>query len=331
MSDASLYFSFRRGDLIGINGIYMDDLLRAVSDELQEICQQTHEKFERSGDQSLPLTFAGVSINRHQDGKLSMDQTFYLQKLECIESSSDFQSFRSMRMRVAWLANTRPDMQFEISQLAQVTKERFDADPMAHIKKLNNSIRYAHDNIAHLPFPKLDLRSVRIVGYSDAAFANNYDATSQLGRVILLIDDDNNSIPIAFKSYKSRRVTRSVLSAEVIAFANLFDYAFSIRSQIEQALRRGVPMHLLTDSKSLFDIISKGSRTSEKRIMLDIHATREAYRHQEISNIGFVRSQYNLADGLTKPKMQGSLLGVLRKGQHQVQCEQWIIQNMLWR
>ena len=62
-------------------------------------------------------------------------------------------------------------------------------------------------------------------------------------------------------------MTRSVLSAEVVAFADLFDDSFAIRDQIEQALGQPVPMHLLTDSKSLFDIVSKGSRTSEKRIM----------------------------------------------------------------
>ena len=139
------------------------------------------------------------------------------------------------------------------------------------------------------------------------------------------MDDTDNVIPISFKSYKSRRVTRSVLSAEVIAFADLFDDSFAIRSQIEHALGRPIAIHLLTDSKSLFDIISKGSRTSEKRIMLDIHATRAAYQAEEISNIGFVRSNDNIADGLTKPKMQYELLNMLREGSHKVKCEQWIL------
>lgn len=114
------------------------------------------------------------------------------------------------------------------------------------------------------------------------------------------------------------------LSAEVIAFAYLFDDAFALRTQLEHALRRGVAMHLLTDSKSLFDIISKGSRNSEKRIKLDLHATRQAYVSREISKIGFVHINHNLADGLTKPKMQGALLGLLMKGGHDVICEQWI-------
>ena len=86
--------------------------------------------------------------------------------------------------------------------------------------------------MAHLKFPKLERKTIRIVGYSDAAHANNYDLTSQLGRIIFLMDDSSKCVQISFKSYKSRRVTRSVLSAEVVAFANLFDDAFALRSHI---------------------------------------------------------------------------------------------------
>ena len=94
------------------------------------------------------------------------------------------------------------------------------------------------------------------------------------------MDDTDRFSPISLKSYKSRRVARSVLAAEVTAFADLFDDAYALRLQFEHALGRSLPMQLMTDSKSLFDIISKGSRTSEKRIMFDIHAARQAYQAQ---------------------------------------------------
>ena len=123
-----------------------------------------------------------------------------------------------MRMKVAWSANTRPDMQFEKSQLAQVTHDRFAQNAAAYLKRLNAVVRYAHNNVAHLLFPNLDMIIIRIVSYSDAGFANNSDLPSQLGRIILLVDKSNSAVPISFKSCKSRRVARSVLSAEVIPF-----------------------------------------------------------------------------------------------------------------
>lgn len=89
----------------------------------------------------------------------------------------------------------------------------------------------------------------------------------------------------------------------MIAFADLFDDSFAIRSQIEEATYRAVPMHFMTDSKLLFDIVSKGSRTNEKRVMIDVHNARRVYQYHEISNIVFVRSEHNIADGLTKTKM----------------------------
>ena len=300
-------------------------MLRAGKREFKKLSQITHKRFKTNGDEDLPLTFSGLHISRNNDGTLSVDQEYYNKKLEELDSPEDYSKFRSMRMRLAWMANTRPDMLLEISQIAQITLERFKQGAQAHWKRLNSAISYAHNNVAHLKIPKLDLGTIRIVGYSDASFANNHDLSSQLGRIILLVDDDDSAVPICFKSYKSRRVTRSVLSAEVIAFADLFDDAYALRSQAEQALKRSIPMHLLTDSKSLFDMISKGSRSSEKRIMLDIHAARQAYQAKEISNIGFVRSSDNLADGLTKQKMQAELFKLLQHAKHTVKCEQWII------
>ena len=184
-----------------MNRSYMNDFPHAGKQKFKELCQKTHHSFEISGYDSLPLTFAGLTVSKRHEGFLSIDQTFYLGKLECLESTSSFSNFRSIRMRVAWIADTRPDLQFEISRLAEVTGGVFKQDATAHIKRLDTIVRYAHEIIASLPFPKLDLHSIRIVGYSDAAFANNHDDTSQLGLIILLVDDGNAAVLIKFKSY----------------------------------------------------------------------------------------------------------------------------------
>ena len=54
------------------------------------------------------------------------------------------------------LANTRPDLQFRISQLAQITADMFESDAHAPLERLNFAVRYAHKNVAHLKFPKID-------------------------------------------------------------------------------------------------------------------------------------------------------------------------------
>ena len=70
-----------------------------------------------------------------------MDQTVYVKRLEELDPSSNFSDFRSVRMRLAWLANTCPDLLIEIYQLAQITLERFNEGSAAHWKRLNSAIR----------------------------------------------------------------------------------------------------------------------------------------------------------------------------------------------
>eukprot|EP00171_Calliarthron_tuberculosum_P000537 IDg537t1 len=101
------------------------------------------------------------------------------------------------------------------------------------------------------------------------------------------------------------------MGGEVIAFSDLFDRAATYAAELGEIYSRRIPVQLFTDSKSLFDVISKGSRTSEKRLMLDIAAAREGFRNKTISDIGFVRSSSNIADGLTKAMSQAALQSVV--------------------
>ena len=96
---------------------------------------------------------------------------------------------------------------------------------------------------------------------------------------------------------------------------------------MEFDLRQTIPVHILTDSKSMIDIISKGSRTSEKGVMLDVYAAQQAHKAKEISTIGFVRSSHKLADGLTKPKVQAALYQLLKTAYHKPKDEQKIIRG----
>ena len=76
-------------------------------------------------------------------------------------------------------------------------------------------------------------------------------------------------------------------------------------------LSKKVPVKLLTDSKSLFEVVSKDSRTSEKRMMLDIAAAREGFKIKTISDITFIQSSQNIADGLTESMTQAILRKIM--------------------
>jgi hypothetical protein len=99
----------------------------------------------------------------------------------------------------------------------------------------------------------------RLQVYSDALYANNPDGSSQLGYIIFLADENGNFQPLFWCSHKSRRVTRSVLESETMALADAFDMAYALKHDIQTIIKQRVPIVIITDSLSLFDVIIKSS------------------------------------------------------------------------
>ena len=57
---------------------------------------------------------------------LHINQDFYVSKIEQIPIEADLSKSTSMRMKLAWIASPRPDLVFELSQIAQVTRTMFE-------------------------------------------------------------------------------------------------------------------------------------------------------------------------------------------------------------
>ena len=93
------------------------------------------------------------------------------------------------------------------------------------VRKVNNAVQYVLSNPAQVRITHLYVSLAGIVGYIDAEYASICDLSSQLGRVVLFIDNSGEAAPISYNSYKSRPVSRSLLSSEASAFADIFDKA----------------------------------------------------------------------------------------------------------
>ena len=64
----------------------------------------------------------------------------------------------------------------------------------------------------------------------------------------------------------------------------------------------------------MFDVITKGSSTTEKKLMIDIASGRECYNRKELSHVGLVASEHNIADGLTKETPNNALENLMSSG-----------------
>jgi hypothetical protein len=102
------------------------------------------------------------------------------------------------------------------------------------------------------------------------------------------------------------------MAAETLAFGDAFDAAFTLRHDMNLLVGRHVPLLLLTDSAGLFNSITRGKRTTEGRLMLDLYAAREAYKNRELDNIALIRSEHNVADAMKKVSGNEALLKVLK-------------------
>ncbi len=91
------------------------------------------------------------------------------------------------------------------------------------------------------------------------------------------------------------------MAGEVYAFSAGFDQAYTMKHDLERIFHQSIPLIMFTDSKQLFDVITRASHTTKKRLMTDIAAARKAYGRHEMSNFGLSAGEDNIADGLTKP------------------------------
>ncbi len=83
---------------------------------------------------------------------------------------------------------------------------------------------------------------------------------------------------------------------------------------------------VFTDSKCLFDTITKLSTVSEKRLLIDIAAIREAYTNGDLTNVAHVSSKFNLANVFTKANADTTMLRELMKNGKIVHpIDKWIV------
>lgn len=211
------------------------------------------------------LTFNGADISLRQN-VYSLTQRDHINRFSTLaEERINMSEFVSERARGAYIAAVcRPDITFGFAQCSKVTQLNVSA-----VKVLNKMIETAQRSADYgLKFVPLDKKSVRLAAFSDASFATNQDLTSQLGFFITLAGSHGNANVLHYTSVKSKRITRSVLAAELFAAVNAFDYASTLRVTINEVFGRFVPLVLYTDSKSLFESIVGTNMTTEKGYLL---------------------------------------------------------------
>lgn len=83
----------------------------------------------------------------------------------------------------------QPEAAFDLFHAAQTTKfERSD------FNTLNKRLKWQSENVTHkLQFVKVDIKTTKLMVFTNAFFVRNWDFFFQISYVIVLVDDDNNA------------------------------------------------------------------------------------------------------------------------------------------
>lgn len=89
-----------------------------------------------------------------------------------------------------------------------------------------------------------------------------------------------------------------------MALADAFEEAYNIKPNLELMKTLYIPLSMMTGSLSLLDIFTTALCITEKRFMIDFKTVQDSYNKSETQDVSYFRSEYNIADELTKVKKQ---------------------------
>ena len=177
--DLSLYAKHIAGQLVGLSGVYIDDLIEAGTKEFSNYTKQTGQRFDAKTRKMGAAKFMGMEFSQREGQGFNVHIGEYISELRPLPKPCSFEKFRSMRSKLLWTVNFRPDVACAIAKLSQITEKDFDRD--YDVKLTNKIVRHLQKHAIMLHNPKLDPKTLHLRTYADFSHANNRDLSTQLG------------------------------------------------------------------------------------------------------------------------------------------------------
>lgn len=149
--DLSLYKKHIAGRLVGISGVYVDDIIVTGSQEFRNFTARTNQAFDSKYACVGNVSFMGVQFQTDKKSK-KIEMEKYISTIAFLEVPSDFKSFNSTRHKLAWVLHTRPDIACAVAKLRQITESQYDEVFHAKGKQRDSVLKSTRSNS---PFPSL--------------------------------------------------------------------------------------------------------------------------------------------------------------------------------
>lgn len=110
-----------------------------------------------------------------------------------------------------------------------------------------------------------------------------------------------------------------------MAFFNANHMATTRKHDSKTMLEFLILLSMMTDTKSLFDTITKTSNTTKKRLMIGLKSVNGVYASLEVNDVALERSKFNIADAVTKVKTKCILFDTISNWRLDHLNKEWII------
>ena len=304
--DEALFTWRSEGKLHGLIGCHVDDFT------YQQVIEKIKEKFEISREDDCVFKYIGQEV-KQAHSEITIDQQQNIDDLSTTEipvdqdksdvlDSQKKRELKAIAGQINWIATqTRPNLAYDGCEISTSVKNSTVED----VTQANKVVRKAKSNTVRQRFRDLgDVKRAELISFSDASLGNLKDGASQSGHIIFLVGKNGNYSPISWQSKKIRRVIKSTLAEETLAFQEDAENCYILRSIIDEIYQlppeESVQVKCLTDNQSLCDTLYSTKIISDKRLKVDICMIRKMIENKEISQVSWIDTKKQLANCLTK-------------------------------
>ena len=350
-SDKCIYVLRRGGEVLGVIGAHVDDLLVAgcspsVDSRFEEAMAKLVARLpfgERKYADLAPVLYTGLNVRQHpQTRSIVIDQAHYVAKLKEVPTRKlpeglldrDGQTqFWSQLGALLWVAvNTRPDVAYDVSHFAS-----YGSRPeKQHLVSLNKIVRTLQSCDYSITFSKVvdSWDQMTLVVFSDAGHTSRPSGHSQSGTVTFWAPRevlDGQEVRAVLADYSSCKIDRAVWSSyasELQAATISTDSAVNLLLLYEQVFfglkARDVKSKitdgrvvraLVTDNKGLYDSIQTEKPSTRQGVKMQSLVYQILF--DVVNDYAFqtywVNGAHMLADGLTKLSSSGAQVDAIRR------------------
>ena len=305
---------------IGMCCLHVDDLfVTGTPDFLEKFKSKVKASFKIGHEDVNDLMFTGQRVKWQLDEKTKKKSHIVVEQSLCVSELTEIviqkgkkddekcdkdmhTAYRSLLGSINWLqSRTQFQACYQFSRCASAAASPTIGD----CKALNKLCKQIVNDPMELKYWPLE-GNPRLMAMPGAAFRNNSDKSSQRAMVIFMSEPrkeksrNSRGSLIFFESTKIKRTTLSTTVAELYALMKCYGTCQMLRGLIKDITGHSCELHMRTDANNLVTTASTTHVPEQQETIHMIQMLRKEACSGSIADLSHIRTQWCLADCLTK-------------------------------